>query len=389
MSRFDLHASFAPLAVATLVLLAGCSDKSDDAKKKAEAEAPRSVRFVSVETRSLDSGLSAQGRLVSREEAAVSAQVQGYQVARVLVDQSAWVKAGDVLAELDDTLLRADIDQQRANLAQVRVAAEKAEQEAARVAGLDGTGVLSKEAIAERRLNAKSARAQVAQAEALLRAQEVRQSLMKIRAPVTGRVLERTVRPGDVAATNVVLFRIARDGEVEVAAEIPEQSVDQVHVGDRADILLPSGARAVGTVRLVASLIDPDTRLGHARVLLPVREDLRPGGFADVQFRQQATDVRAIREGAVSYGANGASLTVIGADNVVSVAPVKTGRRGGGYVELVEGPAAGTRALLGSQGFVLEGDKVSPIPADPLPATAPSPAPAPATPAPAAPSKAR
>jgi len=40
---------------------------------------------------------------------------------------------------------------------------------------------------------------------------------------------------------------------------------------------------------------------------------------------------------------------------------VKTGARGGGLIELTQGPAAGARVLTGSQDFVLDGEKVQPV----------------------------
>lgn len=350
------------LFVLGIMALSGCSPAPDEAPPPGAGE-PRAVHYVTVGHRNLEGGLAFSGRLVAREEAAVASQLSGYQVARVLVDQSASVRAGQSLAMLDDTLLRADIAQQRAALAQARVAAEKADQEALRVASLDKSGVLSEESIAERRLAARTARAQLAQAQAQLAAQEVRQSLMIVRAPVAGRILERTVRPGDVASPSTVMFRIARGGEVEVDAEIPEQSVDLVHIGDTASVTLPSGAKITGRIRLVGAEIDPETKLGRARILLPVRKDLRPGGFAQVAIVQKGVPVNAVPEGAVSYGADGASLTVLGPRNIVKVVPVTIGQRSGGYAELRSGPPAGTHVLLDSQGFVLSGDRVNAVPA--------------------------
>jgi multidrug efflux pump subunit AcrA (membrane-fusion protein) len=180
------------------------------------------VPFAAVVRQPLGTGINVNGRLVAREEAAVSSQLSGYLVARVLVDQDALVRAGQPLAELDATLLRSDIAQNRAASAQSRVAADKADQEASRVTSLDHTGVLSDEAIAQRRLAARTAHAQVDQSQAQLSAQLVKQGLMVVRAPVAGRILSRSVRPGDVASPSSVMFTMARDDRAELDAEIPE-----------------------------------------------------------------------------------------------------------------------------------------------------------------------
>ncbi len=347
------------LILSSAGLLAACSSGSGPAPD--QAKGPRAATFVTVADRQLASGVTASGKLTSREETAVAPQISGYQIARVLVDQGDWVKQGQVLALLDDTLLRADIAQQQAAVAQARIAAEQADQEAARVAGLDNSGVLSAEAIAQRRLAAKTAHAQLGQATALLDAQQVKERLMAVRAPLSGQILSRAARPGDVAATGSILFRLARGGEVELDAEVPEQDIARLHKGDRAQVKLADGTIVPGVVRLVGAEIDADTRLGHVRVTLPVRKDVLAGGFADASFAPTGGTVHTVRETAVHYSASGATLTTIGKSNIVATVPVTLGRRGGGYVELVSGPSPGTRALLGAQDFVLDGDKVQAV----------------------------
>ena len=334
--------------------LAACSKP----KPAAAVSAPLTVSVAKVEVRNLQSGLTASGLLVSREEAGVASELSGYRVAEVMVDEGAQVSKGQPLARLDDTLLKARIDQAKANVAQQQVAAERAEAEAARVAGLDNQGVLSNEAIAERRLAAKSAEAAVAYAKAQLADLETRETRMVIRAPVGGRVLERTVRPGDTSSPGTNLFRISRDQLVELDAEIPEDQLGGVHVGDHADVELPSGGHVAGTVRMVSPRVDLATKLGRARIALPVRADLRPGGFARVHFSQRSRPVPAVPEQAIRYDADGASAMVVGDDSRVRRAAVRTGARAGGWVELVEGPAVGSRVALGGSAFVLEGDKV-------------------------------
>lgn len=348
------------VAVAALVLLAACSSAKPASTRSDE---PRAVDYVRIAERPIDNGLTVSGRLVPREEAAVASQLSGFQVARVLVDLDDYVRAGQPLATLDETLLRADIALQRANLTQAQVAAERAKQEAQRVKSLDQTGVLSDEAIAERRLAAKTAGAQLGQAQAQLAAQTVRQGLMVVRAPVSGRILSRTVRPGDVASPSSVMFTIAANQEVELDAEVPEQSLGLVHPGDVATVVLASGAAVDGRVRLVSAQVDPDTRLGRARVTLPVRPDLRPGGFAQATFRTADAPVEVVPAAAVTYSADGPSMMTIGDGDRVKQVPIKIGRRGGGLVELLSGPASGTRVLVGSQDFVLPGDRVKPVPA--------------------------
>src|SRR3546814_8869265 len=110
----------------------------------------------------------------------------------------------------------------------------KAQAEANRVEGLDNKGVLSQEAIEQRRLAANSANAAVAAAQAQLNDLLVRQRRLVIRAPRSGRILERTVRPGDTSSAGSIMFTMARDGLVELHAEVPEAAMPDIAVGDTA-----------------------------------------------------------------------------------------------------------------------------------------------------------
>ena len=355
----------AMLAILGAASLGACQRGASAAKPP---PTPPTVTVATVTVQPLKGGLEASGLLVSREEAAVNTELSGYRVAHVFVDQGAQVAAGQPLARLDDTLLRAQIAQQRAVVNQQKVAGERAAAEADRVKGLDGQGVLPQEQVLERRMAARSAVAAVAAAQAQLDDLMTREGLMTVRAPVGGVVLDRMVRPGDVASTQQTMFRLARGGIVELNAEIPEADLGRIRAGDRAQARLPSGAVVSGVVRLVSPEVDQQTKLGHARITLPVRADLRPGGFARAAFADASHTATVVPESAVRFDADGAFVMTLGAQARAKRVPVKTGARSGGLVELVQGPATGTRVLLGGGAFVLDGDKVRPVNAAGAPA---------------------
>jgi len=351
-----------------LVALCACGEKQD--AKATPAVAPRTVTVVPVEMRVLEGGVVASGVLLSREEAAVSAEVSGYRVARVLADIGDVVRAGQPLVQLDDTLLRSQIDQQAALLAQSQVAAKQAAAQAARVAGLDGLGALSQEQIDERRFSAESAKAAAAAQAASLRDLTTRAGKMTVRAPVGGVVLQRQVRPGDLSGTGGdPMFRIARDNLVELEAQVPESALAGIRIGAPARVTLPDARRIQGVVRLIGPAVEQETKLGKVRIALPVTPGLRPGGYGSAEFTGGGGPTVAVPEAALRYDADGVSVMAVGADNRVKATPVRTGRRGGGYVELVAGPSAGTRVLLGAASFVLEGDVVRPVLATPAQAS--------------------
>jgi HlyD family secretion protein len=359
-------AALASLAAAACILSA-CHKP---APKAAEPEA-RAVSVARVEARPIRGAMSASGDLVPLEEAAVLPEVTGFRVAAVLADAGQYVKKGQVLARLDPALIESQLAQQQALAAQAEAQAIQAEDQAERVRGLDSSGVLSEEQIRQRRFQARAARATAQAQAAALRDIRTRAAKLEVAAPVSGLVLEKAVRPGDLATSGAnPWFRLARDGVMELQAQMSEDDLAQIRSGQHAQVTLPSGAVVTGVVRLVSPQIDPQTKLGFVRVTLPVREDVRAGGFARAVFVDTTGRPLAVPETAVRYDSDGASVMVVGADKRVKRVPVRTGQRGGGLVQLVQGPPTGSLVVQNAGSFLLEGDLVRPVEGAAQPAAA-------------------
>jgi HlyD family secretion protein len=346
--------------LAVVLALAGCYKPPEKAAEKTQA---RAVTVVRVETRPVAGALAASGNLLPREEAAVSPEVTGYRVARVLVEEGAYVRAGQPLAQLDSDLIQAQLAQQTALAAQAEAQAQQAEAEAARVRGLDDQGVLSQEQVEQRRFQARAARATATAQAAAARDVRTRAAKLAVTAPVSGLVLSRNVRPGDISASGASepWFRLARDGQIELVADLSEADLARIRPGMGADVTLPGGGVARGVVRLVSPQVNPETKLGSVRVRLPVRADIRSGGFARAVFTDASAVSAAVPETAVRYDADGASVMVVGADNRVRRVMIQAGTRGAGFVQLVKGPPVGTRIVANAAALMLDGDRVSPV----------------------------
>jgi len=289
-----------------------------------------------------------------REEAAVLPEVNGYRVAAVLADVGQYVKKGQVLVRLDPSLIEAQIAQAQAQY-------DQAADQAARVKGLDGQGVLAQEQIDQRRFQARVSAAQ-------LRDLKTRYAKMNVTSPVSGLILEKTVRPGDLSAAGATpWFRLARDGEIELQAQLAEDDLAKIHPGSRALVTLPDGVTVTGVVRLISPQVDAQTKLGFVRVRLPVRPDIRAGGFGRAVFTEASGVALSAPDTAVSYDADGASVMVVDATNHVRRVMVQTGQRGGGWVQLIKGPAAGARIVRAAGGLLLDGDLVRPVEAGAAP----------------------
>ena len=340
------------------VALTGCGGEPTI---KAAEPSSKAVSVVAIAPRVIEGGLIASGSLIPREDTAVFSDLNGYRVSQVFVEEGVWVAGGQPLAQLDDTLLRSQVEQQAALAAQLAVQAERAEAEADRVKDFDGTSVFAMEQIEARRFAAKAARAQADAQAASARDLRTRSERMTIRAPYAGLVIERNVRVGDMGGGGSPWFRIAKDGQIELAADVSENALSRLQVGSTAKVILADGTEVDGTVRLVSPRVDANTKLGKVRIELPVTASIRAGGFARASFTGVSVASVAVPETAILYDADGAAVMLVGADNTISREAIVTGQRGGGYVELVSGPPVGSRVIAKAAAMLVTGDKIVPV----------------------------
>jgi HlyD family secretion protein len=354
MTRLGLAAA---LAAGLAAGLAACAAKGPPPA----AQSARAVSVVRVELKPIAGGIVTSGVLIPRNQVAVNADLAGFRVSRLYVDEGDWVRAGQPLAEMDASIMRAQLDQQLALAAQQKANAAEREKEAARVRGLDNQGVIAEEAIQQRLYAASSARAGVNAQMASVKEMQTRLAHMVVRAPVAGQIIKRNVNLGDISGSAAQpWFVMAQAGEIELNADVAEADFAKMHPGVRAQVTLADDTTADGVVRLVGPSVDSTSRLGKVRISLPVRSDIRSGGYARASFLDLSRAVPALPETAVRYDANGASVMVVGTGGKVAQVPVRTGERGGGYVELLSGPAAGSVVVAKAGAQLLAGDYVKP-----------------------------
>ena len=173
-------------------------------------------------------------------------------VQKVLVDEGDMIKAGQVLALLDDQQARVAVDLARAEFEQARRALPAleakrsvAEREEARLAPLAADNTVSRQELDQAGDQVKLAKAEIASASAAVEtaAQRVKASELEleqrsIRAPLDGQLVRLQTRTGDVVGTQNPLFLLAPHTPRVVLAELEERFVPEVKPGQAAEVIL-------------------------------------------------------------------------------------------------------------------------------------------------------
>src|ERR1700733_8936894 len=235
------------------------------------------------------------GTIGARYDMPIGVEDAAGRVASILVEAGDHVKRGQVLARLNVSILEPQVANLEAALEQARAEAELAEAEYRRAQAVGASGALSAEETQRRKSAAVTAGAKVKVAAAQLAESQARLARASVRAPADGIILTRNVEVGQTATPGgEALFRLSEGGEVELRGQVAGQDLPQLKVGQAVNVWLTGTTRVYpGHVRLLGAVIDPQTRLGMARVSLTPDPNLRPRAFA----RAEVTVSNADREG--------------------------------------------------------------------------------------------
>ncbi len=316
--------------------------------------------------------VSAVGSIAARRDMPVGVAGEGGMVVAIRAEAGQFVRAGQVLAEIDSSVQRAQLAQLEAAVRQAEADARLAQAELDRALALVERGFISRADIDRRTAARDAARARVAVAEAQVREMRARIDRLAIRAPEGGLVLARNVEPGQVVSPGSGgLFRIAAGGQFEMRAQVPEQEMGRVRVGQPASVIpIGSTERFEGTVWLIEPVIDPQSRLGTVRIALPAQPGLRVGAFANAELEGATAPRPVVPQSAVLTDRQGSFVLVVNGSDVVERRPVRIGPVLPGGVAIAEGLSGSERVVASAGAFLRPGERVTPAPAGPAPAVA-------------------
>lgn len=294
------------------------------------APPPPPVEVAAVSVEAILRAASAVGTLRSNETVIVRPEVAG-RIVKINFDEGAAVKKGEPLIMLDDSVNRAEVEQERSRLS-------LAETNFRRAADMAQRGVGTQRARDEAESALGVARAGLSLAEAKLRK-------MVIQAPFGGVVGLRKVSVGDYVNAGQDLVNLESIDPMKVDFRIPEILLPELRLGQTLEIAIDAlgGLRVPGKVSAIDPMADQSGRSIVIRAVVPNAEGrLRPGLYVRVELvLERRADALLVPEGAIFPVGDQQFVYVLTADGKVAQTQIKTGLRQAGEVEIVEGLKAG------------------------------------------------
>lgn len=298
--------------------------------------------------------LAAVGNITPWQEAVIGAELGGQRLSRLMVDVGERVKKGQLLAQLSPGTLNADLSASRAALQEAEVNAAETGRAAARARALQGTEVLSDQAIDQALAAYDAAQARLAAARARVQADSLRLTYTQVRAPDDGVISARPGVEGALVQQGAEIMRLQRQGRLEWRAELPGPELARVAPGQTVRIV-PGGMQAVeGRVRMISPQIDPQSRTGIVYVDLKPAASLRAGLFARGELLLDQHSVITLPETAVLLRDGFSYIFRVEGDKVRQQ-KVTIGARRGDRIEVREGLAADSAVVESGVGFLADG----------------------------------
>ena len=269
-------------------------------------------------------GITANGYVVARTKASVSAKVPG-RMEYLGVNEGSRVRKGQIIARIESGDYGAALASARANVSEIGAQLDQARRDLERAFSLRNEEVISAAELENVSTRVGVLKAQLESAQARRRLAEVNLENTRVRAPFDGTVLRKDAEVGEIVApasaggglTRTAIVTMADLATLEVEVDVNEAYIAQIQHGESARITLdaypdtsfagrvrqvvPTADRQKATVQVKVAILDHDPRIlpemgakvafvregavaaiGPQRVLVPAEALTQDGGTARV-----------------------------------------------------------------------------------------------------------
>jgi len=290
--------------LAMCLVFAGCGDSAQSTSPAAKTLNPTESTLAAAkpDARAADSPdlMAVTGPIIVEHQVEITAQREGI-VQKIYFDAPARVKAGTLLAKLDDRQVTANLEAARAKSRSIAADLKNWESEArvleadyGRAKQLWDLGLISQEQLEHARYKAESDKWDIQRVQETLNtshheelALELELEKLKVIAPFEGLIARRYVREGQNVAKGDRLFWVTAEAPLLVRFTLPERFFGRVKTGQILEVTSGdlAGEKRNAKVKQISPVVDPSSGTFDVLVeLVGERGAFRPGMTAEVHL---------------------------------------------------------------------------------------------------------
>ncbi|HEX7366826.1 MAG TPA: efflux RND transporter periplasmic adaptor subunit [Pelobium sp.] len=328
-------------------------EQADINKKVAELEAEigskkeevvKDVEVYTVENGTFKNYIEIQGKVDAEQNVQVNPEAMGV-ITKVYANIGQHVSKGQILAQIDDAVLRQ-------NIAQLQTSLDLATNLYNRQKNLwnqkIGTEV--------QYLNAKSQKEGLEKQMAVLKQQA---DMYKIKSPISGTVDQMDYKVGQAVQPGAPGIRVVNADDLKAKAQVSESYAGRINQGDEVLVILPDASDSVKTkISFASKTIDPSSRSFNVEVKLPSRKSFRPNMISILKIVDYTNkNATTVPIKAIQKSEKGDYLMLVVAGKAKKV-DVKVGNIYDGEAEILSGIKAGDKVVTVGLNGLGEGDTV-------------------------------
>jgi len=333
------------LGFLSFFLVASCDKEPASGARGSWGGGTTKVVTARIELQALVDDIQALGTANANESVEIQSRIAS-RIDRVDFVEGQWVKAGDLLVELESSEILAGLAVAEASLSESRSLYNRNK-------SITDTQAISASTLEQLLAEVKVDEAQVEAAKARL-------ANSRIHAPFSGRIGLRRVSPGSFVNTSTIITTLDDVSTIKLDFSVPETFITVVHEGMKivAQSIVYPDRVFTGTVASVDTRLDPVSRAVMVRAIIPNDDEaIKPGMFMTVDLQRDRGDVLVAPEQSIVPEGSTQYVFIV-ADGVVEKRAVTLGRRIPGYVVIAAGVAAGEFVVTEGTGKVRQGSQV-------------------------------
>jgi RND family efflux transporter MFP subunit len=266
------------------------------------------------------------------------------------------VEAGDVLIRLDDTDLRAKLQQAKAAVASAEAVHRQAASDERRYAELVKSRAVSQQAYDQAVATMQSAEADLHRAQAAVNEVQATLDWATIRSPIDGTVIDKKVEAGDMVTPGQMLVTLFDPKHMQLVASVRESLRDHLQVGQSIGVQVEGlPKQCSGTVSEIVPEAQSASRSFQVKVLGPCPEGIYSGMFGRILIPLREELVLVIPRRAVQEVGQLELVDVVQNGQVIR-RTIRTGRTLDENVEILSGLREGEQVVLPDGGRSLTTD---------------------------------